>query len=167
MSITHSQLLNIVNQRHLTGVQREDRRKLVFQHLIRNSKLIGSGNFAAISSEDLGTLFHAIDENYFDGTVSALCEETAASPLKFRLSTRMTSSGGMTTMHRQTGFGRRKKYEIAVATTPLFETFKLDSSARVGGLECRNRLEALQRIMEHELIHLIEMLLWEHSNCSA
>lgn len=70
-------------------------------------------------------------------------------------------------MQQQRGFGRRKKFEIAVATTPLFETFKLDSSAHVGGIKCHNRLEALQRIMEHELIHLVEMMLWGHSNCSA
>ncbi len=167
MSKTYTQLLNVITQRQLSDAQREDRRESVYRQVIRNSKLINTGNFRALSSEDLGTLFHALDENYFDGNVSALCEQTAASPLQFRLSTRMTSSGGMTTMQRQRGLGRRKKFEIAVATTPLFETFKLDSSAQVGGIKCHNRLEALQRIMEHELIHLVEMLLWEHSNCSA
>ena len=38
---------------------------------------------------------------------------------------------------------------------------------RVCGLECTNRLEALQRIFEHELVHLVEQLCWGTSDCSA
>jgi hypothetical protein len=37
----------------------------------------------------------------------------------------------------------------------------------VGGLVCRDRLEALQRIFEHELLHLAEFLGWGRSNCRA
>ena len=37
----------------------------------------------------------------------------------------------------------------------------------VGGLECRDRLEALQRIFEHELLHLAEFLAWGRSSCRA
>lgn len=59
------------------------------------------------------------------------------------------------------------EFEIAIATTPLFGTFKQQSTAIVSGIECHDRLEALQRIMEHEMVHLIEMLLWNDSNCSA
>ena len=35
----------------------------------------------------------------------------------------------------------------------------------VGGLVCRDRLEALQRIFEHELLHLAEFLARGRSNC--
>ena len=112
-------------------------------------------------------VFHAIDENCFDGKISTLCEQISCKPLSFRLSTRMTSSGGMTTMQKTRGRSPQIEFEIAVATTPLFETFQLDTSAQVGGLDCHNRLEALQRIMEHEVVHLVEMLLWEQSNCSG
>ncbi len=34
------------------------------------------------------------------------------------------------------------------------------------GRKCSNRLEALQRVMEHELTHLLEMVLWNDSSCS-
>ena len=37
----------------------------------------------------------------------------------------------------------------------------------MSGIECRDRLEALQRILEHELVHLIEFILWQQSSCSA
>lgn len=167
LSPQHSQLMSIVVQRQLTEPERTAQRELVFAHVIRNSRHISSGNFVSLSNEDLGILFHAIDENYFEGKISTLCEQTADRPLAFRLSTRMTSSGGMTTMKQSRGLNPKKEFEIAVATTPLFETFKLDTAAMVGGVNCHNRLEALQRIMEHEMIHLVEMLLWNGSNCSA
>ena len=38
---------------------------------------------------------------------------------------------------------------------------------RVNGLLCRDRTEALQRVFEHELLHLLEMLIWARSSCSA
>jgi len=38
---------------------------------------------------------------------------------------------------------------------------------RVNGLVCNDRLEAAQRVFEHELIHLLEMLVWGGSSCSA
>jgi hypothetical protein len=51
----------------------------------------------------------------------------------------------------------RVEYEIAVSTLLLFQTFREPGRpVVVGGLVCRDRLDALQRIMEHELLHLAE-----------
>jgi hypothetical protein len=36
----------------------------------------------------------------------------------------------------------------------------------VSGHRCRNRLQALQRVMEHELIHLVELLVWDRTSCA-
>jgi hypothetical protein len=59
-------------------------------------------------------------------------------------------------------------YEIAIAGLMLFDGFRnTDRRTSVGGIDCENRLEALQRIFEHELVHLIELLCWETSNCRA
>ncbi len=163
-------LLSIVTAQKLDDGERSKLRTAVFNHVLRNSAHISNVNFSSLSSEDLGTVFHAIDEHYFDGLVGSVCENVSIKPLAFRLSTRMTSSGGMTTRHKTRGRDPHVEFEIAVATTPLFATFKIDkidSSAKVGGLICNNRLEALQRIMEHEMIHLIEMLLWDRSNCAT
>ena len=50
----------------------------------------------------------------------------------------------------------------------LFDGFgDADRRVSVCGLECENRLQALQRIFEHEMVHLIEQLCWEHSNWGA
>lgn len=161
-------LLRIVRDRKIHESARADRLDSIYWYMQKNSKCIREGNFKDICSSDLGMLFQITDEEFFDGEVSRVCEQKAARPLSFRLSTRMTTSGGMTTM--QSSNSRRKpttEFEIAIATTPLFATFRQQSTAIVSGVRCRDRLQALQRIMEHEMVHLIEMLLWNDSNCSA
>lgn len=86
--------------------------------------------------------------------------------LQFRLSKRMTSAGGKTTRFKPRG--GPEHFEIAVSTTLLFQTFHdVERPITVAGIVCRDRLEALQRVVEHEIVHLIEMLLWKHSSCSA
>ena len=43
----------------------------------------------------------------------------------------------------------------------MFQTFHdVQRPVRVNGLLCRDRVEALQRVFEHELVHLLEMLIW-------
>jgi len=167
-SPTETKLKKILETRQFSRSGREAAQASISQYMLTNSESMSSGNFGKISGSDLGLLFHVTDEYFFEGTVNRLCEQQADRPLSFRLSTRMTSAGGMTTM--QTSRDRRnptREFEIAVATTPLFATFKDEPTAIVSGIVCRNRLQALQRIMEHEMIHLVEMLLWNDSNCAA
>ncbi len=78
----------------------------------------------------------------------------------------MTHAGGKTT--RRTTRTGDVRYEIAVASSMLFDAFAdADRGVSVAGLECGNRLDALQRVMEHEMVHLIEQLCWKSSDCSA
>jgi hypothetical protein len=161
-------LTDLIRQPAASVAARQARDKTVFDHVLSNSSCIQKPDFQSVSPADLGLLFQTTDELFFDGLVGKTCERVAARPLTFRLSTRMTSTGGMTTMQRsaETG-GRQFEFEIAIATTPLFETFRHPGAASVGGVTCDNRLQALQRIMEHEMVHLIELLLTNDSNCSA
>lgn len=140
----------------------------VHKYVLENSDYLRQANFTTIHTSDLGLMFHAIDEEFFSGCVGRLCEQAATRPLSFRLSTRMTATGGMTTMLRpRDRRSTAREFEIAIATTPLYESFRDSTKLNVGGLPCVNRLQALQRIMEHEVVHLVEMLLWDDSNCSA
>ena len=66
-----------------------------------------------------------------------------------------------------TGSRRKKQFEIAISSTLLFQSFRDERPLSVTGVMCSNRAEALQRIMEHEMIHLIEMAIWHDSSCSA
>lgn len=143
------------------------KRDEVSKRVIESSELIKNSKFKCISTGDLRLLFQFIDESYFNGECSQAVAQTG-SDLTFRLSKRMTSCGGTTTMetHQKQNL-EVKKFEIAVATTLLFDTFRHRKSAKVGGVSCGSPLEALTRIMEHEMVHLVELLIWNDSNCSA
>jgi hypothetical protein len=136
----------------------------IHQDLLAQSRYMREPNFTVIHPADLEFLFGAYDERFFAG----LCERALEGrKITFRLSQRMTRAGGTTTrfFNAKTGEAR---YEIAIAASLLFESFrKMDRRITVSGLECENRLEALQRIFEHEIVHLIEQLCWETSNCTA
>ena len=156
----------LLEHRVKSSVRRE-KLQAIHQFMLSNSRAINDVNFTRISAADLGMLFQATDEYFFDGLATKVCESSAL-PLTFRLSKRMTTTGGMTTMQRTEAIvGKRSsQFEIAIATTPLFESFNAQTNAKVGGLVCKDRLAALQRIMEHEMVHLVELLVWDDSSCS-
>ncbi len=54
-----------------------------------------------------------------------------------------------------------------MSTTLLFQCFGGDDHGPISvtGRPCGDRLEALQRMMEHELVHLVELLMWSGSSC--
>jgi len=135
----------------------------IHSEVLRRSKHIRRPNFTSIHTSDLEFLFQAYDERFFaDHCRRAL----NGSPIRFRLSRRMTSAGG-TTKRFLLGNGGAG-YEIAIATTLVFDNFSNgDRPITVCGIECHTRLEALQRIFEHELIHLTEQVCWQKSDCSA
>src|SRR3954454_15172290 len=62
----------------------------------------------------------------------------------------------------------RVDFEIAVSSTLLLQSFEgPDRVVRINGQVCADRLESLQRVMEHELLHLVELLVWGKSSCAA
>jgi len=119
-------------------------------------------------------LMEHYDTIYFDQLCRRLLRNNAEQ-LDFRVSSRMTSVGGKTTVHtldRARDRGRhfpRRHFEITVSATLLFQSrFDPESGPNpicVAGVPCSDRLDAMQRIFEHELIHLIEFLVWNDSSC--
>ena len=133
------------------------------RNLLSSSTYIREPNFEEIHPDDLGHLFKAYDQRFLNG----LCRRALGrSDLAFRLSRRMTRAGGKTTRYRlPTGAAA---FEIAIATSILFDGFRQgDPDVTVSGLPCADRLEALQRIFEHEIVHLAEFLCWDRTNCNA
>lgn len=156
-----------IRRNEFAGAKRSQLQKEIRQLLVLNSATICSNNFKVLSPADLGMLFQLTDELFFAGQIGRFVEASYDRPLTFRLSTRMTKAGGTTTMIQSHTDARDTAFEIAIATTPLFSTFKFENEAAVGGVVCSSRLEALQRIMEHEIIHLVELLGTNDSNCHA
>lgn len=61
-----------------------------------------------------------------------------------------------------------RRFELVLSSTLLFQAFSdVDRPIKVTGLVCRDRLEAMQRVCEHELVHLVEMFLWNDSACNG
>lgn len=163
----HDGLLEALDQSKSSPARLHDQRNIVTQQILQDSEVLKNSDFKRIATQDLQLLFQLIDEEYFQGQCAKSIRDSKTE-LTFRLSKRMTSCGGTTTMeYAKRESAEIKKFEIAVAITLLFDTFRIRKSAKVGGVNCRSPLDALTRIMEHEMIHLIELLLWNDSNCSA
>jgi hypothetical protein len=135
----------------------------IHERVLASSEYIRTPNYTVIHPDDLAMLFVAYDEAFFGG----LCRQALqGTELRFRLSPRMTRAGGTTARYRLPS--GESRFEITVASSMLYEGFReTDRNISVCGLECANRLEALQRIFEHELVHLVENICWQRSNCRA
>jgi hypothetical protein len=150
-----------------------EKNAVIARAVVGQSHFVRGPNFTVISPTDLSRMFDLYDRAYFDGFLRATVNDRARGRLGFRLAPRMTRAGGKTfRTRRPVGRGLLRSvetsYEIAISTRLLFTNF--DDAARpvtVCGLPCTDRLSALQRIMEHEALHLLELLVWEKSSCAA
>lgn len=143
---------------------------LILQHVgeirhnvLAHSRYLREPNFRSIHPRDLQFLFDAYDERFFGGH----CRKALAGrSIPFRLAPRLIRAAGKTT--RFTSPAGEVSYEIAIASSMLFDGFgDRDRRITVGGLPCEDRLEALQRVFEHEMVHLSEQLCWESTDCAA
>ena len=147
--------------------------------MLAESARIREPQFRAVDPADLARLFRLYDQHFFDGLLARLIERAKVPPVRFRLSNRMTSAAGKTILHRRrTRAGWRvvetHEYEIAISTFLLFQAFRTDLPpgqadrlVQVAGVVCSDRLAALLRIFEHELLHLAEFLVHGRSSCAA
>jgi hypothetical protein len=150
-----------------------DRVIRIYEAMLAQSPQIREGNFTVIGTDDLERLFYWYDREFFRGRLGEMVLEDDAHPIAFRLSRRLVSAAGQTIrqvrrVQQDSKPVAKVDYEITISTTLLYNTFQnVQRTVTVGGLACRDRLESLQRIFEHELLHLAEFLGWGHSNCQA
>jgi hypothetical protein len=149
-------------------LDRTEWQREIGREVLETSRVMDHQNFRRVSRQDLERMAVLYDRWFFGG----LCLPLARSyGMSFRLSSRMTRAGGKTTRHTLRDLRRRQttiEYEIALSTSLLFQSFrKPGDRVKVCGMWCSDRLAAMQRVVEHELIHLCEMLVWIHSDCAA
>jgi len=108
-------LQQLVQQRKILAPAQKEKQKAVYQFVLQNSPNIDDGHFRTISNADLGLLFQITDEHFFDGMLGRTCEQNSSKPLAFRLSTRMTTTGGMTTMQQDRRIKSLPEFEIEQA----------------------------------------------------
>jgi hypothetical protein len=146
------------------------RTKTIYEAVLARSAHVRSGDFDVIHTDDLQLLYEEYDRLFFGGMLSRRLEALEAA-LTFRFSKRMTNAAGKTLVRRRLArhpLGPGLDFEIAISSTILYQSFAAgDGAFSAGGVACRDRLEALQRVFEHELVHLLELLVWSSTRCSA
>lgn len=146
--------------------------RAIYEAVLQRSAHMKVGNFTTCAPSDLALLFDLYDTEFFGGSLGRLLR-TGAAPLSFDFSSRLTRSAGLTKRfapRARTGQPAppASRYEIVLSTSLLFQTFTdVERTVRVNGVVCNDRLEAAQRVFEHEVLHLIEMLVWGNSSCDA
>lgn len=156
-------LLQVLESTQLDAAQITARTAQIHATLLSKSRYLNAANFTLIHPADLELLFAEYDAAFFDRQIA---QALGTTPLHFGLSKRMTSAGGKAARYTDRRTGSRR-YEISVSVAILYGCFLADDHRPVvsSGIVCRDRLDALQRVMEHEIVHLIEMVVWNQSSC--
>lgn len=140
----------------------------VRSELLAQSRTLGGPMFKRLTVGDLERLFALYDAGVFAGAIGEALASPRGGPLALEVSRRMTRSGGITRRRvSRVGGVVRQAFSIGVSELLLRGTFSGEERAiTVCGVVCSDRLAALMRIFEHELVHLCEFLVWGESNCS-
>lgn len=139
--------------------------KDIFRDSLQLSRSFRSPNFNRVGRDDLVRMVQMYDERFFGGKVLPLAK---AEGMSFSISSRMTKVAGKLVTHYPDGTANgRRSFEMVLSSTLLFQTFEdPGQSVEVTGRRCVSRLEAMQRVVEHEFVHLVEMLIWNDGNCN-
>ncbi len=137
----------------------------IHSETLRLSRSIDQPNFCRVGRDDLVRMIGMYDDRFFGGRVLPLAKSEGIS---FGFSSRMTKvAGKLVTNYPNGDFNGRRQFELVLSSTLLFQTFESgDRGVEVTGRPCHDRLEAMQRVAEHELVHLVEMLVWNDGTCS-
>ena len=153
--VTHRTL----DAREITNHQQE-----IHEQMLILSRSMDRPNFNKIGQEDLSRMVRLYDDRFFGGRI---LPTAMAEGLTFHLSSRMTSVAGKMITNYPNGYDGVRKFELKLSTTLLFQTFEdANRPVEVTGCLCRDRLEAMQRVTEHEMVHLIEMMIWNDGDCN-
>ncbi len=151
------------------------RQQRIHDEVLSLSRSMDRSNFTKVDVDDLRRMTMLYDREFFDGKLLSLIGRDR---VRFGFSSRMTRIAGKLVTHypptrrRWLPWGKNKaderRFEMILSSTLLFQAFNdVDRPITVTGLRCNNRLEAMQRVCEHELVHLLEMFLWNDSSCSG
>ena len=140
-------------------------RREIHEQTLLLSRSMDGPNFSRVGRDDLVRMIRMYDERFFAGKI---LPAAMAEGLSFGISSRMTRVAGKLVTTYPTGdYDGKRQFEMVLSSTLLFQTFEDEGQAvEVTGCACRDRLEAMQRVAEHELVHLIEMLIWNDGSCS-
>jgi len=136
------------------------RRDEIKKQFIKRSMNYLENGLVDISAVDIKILFNLYDDNFFQETFKKYKMN-----IKFSVSSRMTSAAGKTLAKTRNG-KLVNDFEIRLSKVFFNNLLKTEEDREVCGLKCEERLMAVMLIMEHELLHLLEFVIYGNSNCS-
>jgi hypothetical protein len=115
-------------------------------------------SFGSFGDRDLAMLLRLYDRYFLDHFIRDAC----GGRLTARVSNRMTKTAGKITYARSTG-----PYTISLSKHLVLKAFSArHAPVTVNGVACRDRLGVVMRLLEHELVHLLELLLYGETSCA-
>lgn len=161
---TLSALAKEVSLRTFPREQIDAWQREIHQQTLQLSRSITKPNFERVGRDDLVRMIRMYDSRFFGGQILPTAQ---AEGLSFDLSSRMTRvAGKLVTQYPNGAQHGKREFQLVLSSTLLFQTFEdVKRPVEVTGRLCRDRLEAMQRVAEHEFVHLVEMLIWNDGNC--
>jgi hypothetical protein len=136
----------------------------IYEQTLLLSRKIDRPNFLKVGVDDLTRMVRMYDERFFGGR---LLPVAMAEGMTFDFSSRMTSAAGKMITQYPRGYQGPRQFKLMLSSTLLFQTFgDVQRPVEVTGRMCKDRLEAMQRVTEHEIVHLVEMLIWNDGDCN-
>lgn len=128
------------------------------------AKFRGRADFSDLTKTHVSNAFALIDRELLGGQLAPLLKQEQRR-ICFRVAPRMTSRAGqLLTQH-----DKPREHELAISSTLLMQTFSgagdSEREVVVNGCRCTNRTEALLRVVEHEMIHLLFLCEGMPSHC--
>ena len=140
-------LRRLINTERLSHREIRARSRAIHRECLRDSEHLDGGNFTVISEDDLERMFDLYDARFFGGGCRRLLGRDDA--LCFGLSDKLVRVGARTRWDSLDLDGEwlGVLYKISVSTRLLFGSY-LPGDPTIA--DSRDRLEGLQRLMEHE-----------------
>ncbi|MFP4458897.1 MAG: hypothetical protein ACLFSQ_04855 [Candidatus Zixiibacteriota bacterium] len=126
----------------------------VEQEFSKKSSTYILGDITAPEDKDLQILLEEYSNIIFDNIIDALFAN-----LYVEYSSRLTSAAGKAYISNHGAI-------IRISKMMIFETFdQLERDIYVNGIKCRTRLHSLMRVLEHELVHVLEYYAFGKTSC--
>ncbi len=149
----------------LSNKEIEDRRSKISAIFMRDSDNVKTEKIATLTADDLSLLFRLYEdiflEHWFD--------QNYRGKIKFSVSRQLTRSAGLTRCPKKISSLRPEDVviEIKIGIDFFLNFGMLEGRNLVGGIEASSSLEALLLVLEHELCHVIEFVVFGRSSCKG
>jgi len=156
-------------RRFLRGLKPDDdpagRRAVVVEVLCGPEVGLDGGSLSVLLPQNLERIYLLYEELLFRGALGRLLR-AGGHTLAFDFNRRLTRTGGRLVTVRRPDLPFHFRLEVSSHIIAKSFSDAMPGPFQINGLRAENRIEAVILILEHEIVHLAEYLLYGDSNCS-